>query len=242
MPLNGKNNFQFPKNGAARANGLRKRDALYNEDPWRVFRIMSEFVEGFDLLSETGSAITLFGSARSQEDSPDYEAARRISYQLCKSGYAVITGGGPGIMEAANRGAKEAAGCSIGLNIELPMEQSLNPYVNIPMGFRYFFVRKVMFIKYASAVVVMPGGLGTMDEFFEVLTLIQTKKIHRIPVILFRGSYWKGLLEWVRKTMVPYGMVTEEELSIFKVVDDPDQVVKEIKKRVKITPRGKSNF
>lgn len=220
-------------NGEVPANGLKKANPLYNQDPWRVFRIMSEFVEGFDLLSEANTAVTVFGSARMKPNSPDYRASREIASKLCKAGYAIITGGGPGLMEAANRGANEAFGCSIGLNIELPMEQSLNRYVNMPMGFRYFFVRKVMFTKYASAVVVMPGGLGTMDELFEILTLIQTKKIEPIPVILYRSSYWEGLLKWIRETMIGTGMLTEEEMRIFKVMDSVDDIVDEIKKNVK---------
>lgn len=229
-------------NGDMPLNGLKKASPLYDQDPWRVFRIMSEFVEGFDMLSEANTAVTVFGSARLKPNTPDYKAAREIGAKLCKAGYAVITGGGPGLMEAANRGANEASGCSIGLNIELPMEQTLNKFVNMPMGFRYFFVRKVMFTKYASAVVVMPGGYGTMDELFEVLTLIQTNKIAPIPVILYRSSYWKGLITWMRETMIATGMLTEEELGIFKVMDSVDEIVEEIKKKVKKGVRAKTNF
>jgi uncharacterized protein (TIGR00730 family) len=241
MPFKQDRKYAMTKGGQVLVSWKGKKDALYQEDPWRVFRIMSEFVEGFETLSGTGTAITMFGSARTKENNSDYQAARSIAGKLCRSGYTVITGGGPGIMEAANRGASEAKGCSVGLNINLPMEQTTNPYVNIPVGFRYFFVRKVMFTKYASAVVVMPGGFGTLDEMFEVLTLVQTKKIKPIPIILFNSSYWDGLLQWIRTTMMGTGMLTDKELSILKVIDDPDDVVKEIRKRVKRS-HGSSNF
>lgn len=216
------------KTSAFHKNACPAKTTLLNEDPWRVFRIMSEFVEGFDTLSGAGPAVTVFGSARTKPNHPDYKAGQEIGFKLSKAGYAVITGGGPGIMEAANRGATDAKGTSIGLNIELPMEQNVNPYVNVPIGFRYFFVRKVMFIKYASAVVVMPGGLGTMDECFEVLTLIQTNKIKRIPVILYDRSYWAGLIDWIQTSMVQRGMVSKKELEMFSVADTPDEVLKEI--------------
>jgi uncharacterized protein (TIGR00730 family) len=232
----------FPHNGSTEVHKIDKRNAFSQEDPWRVFRIMSEFVEGFDTLSTTGTAITVFGSARTGESDPNYVAVREIARKLCIAGYSVITGGGPGIMEAANRGAIEAKGCSVGLNIQLPKEQSLNPYVNVPVGFRYFFVRKVMFIKYSSGVVVMPGGFGTLDELFEALTLVQTHKIRRIPIILYGSAYWKGLLDWIRDAMVARGMVNKEDLSIFKVLDTPDAVVKEIKQRVRVGTRSKTNF
>lgn len=241
MPFKQDRKYSPIKNGQVLVSWKGKKDPLYQEDPWRVFRIMSEFVEGFETLSGTGTAVTVFGSARTKENDPNYQAARAIANKLCRGGYTVITGGGPGIMEAANRGAIEAKGCSVGLNIVLPMEQSLNPYVNIPVGFRYFFVRKVMFTKYASAVVVMPGGFGTLDEMFEVLTLVQTRKIKPIPIILFNSSYWTGLLQWIRDTMVATGMLTEKELSILRVMDDPDEVVREIKKNVKLG-HGRSNF
>lgn len=228
---------------AAAANGaLAKKNAQYQEDPWRVFRIMSEFVSGFETLSACGSAITIFGSARLTEKSPDYRDAREISQKLARAGYAIITGGGPGIMEAANRGATDARGRSVGLNIELPMEQCVNPYVNVPVGFRYFFVRKVMFIKYASAVVIMPGGFGTMDEMFEVLTLVQTKKIKDIPIILYNSSYWKGLLDWIGTAMPRHGMITKADLALFKVIDTPDGVVREIRRRVSTRGCTRVNF
>jgi uncharacterized protein (TIGR00730 family) len=220
----------------------RANHTLYDQDPWRVFRIMSEFVEGFDMLSPVGPAITIFGSARTKSTSPQYQAVRKISAGLAKAGYAIITGGGPGMMEAANAGGKDGNGVSIGLNIELPMEQSTNPFVNVPVGFRYFFVRKVMFLKYASAVIVAPGGLGTLDECFEVLTLIQTHKIKNIPVILYGSAYWKGLIDWIFGTMVPAGMVERDELKMFKVMDDPEDIIKEIKKSVSLKPRTSTNF
>ncbi|MGA2090330.1 MAG: TIGR00730 family Rossman fold protein [Endomicrobiales bacterium] len=221
---------------------IERRSSPFQEDPWRVFRIMSEFVEGFETLSACGAAITIFGSARVQENDSDYIAARHIAQKLSKAGYAIITGGGPGIMEAANRGATDVKGRSVGLNIQLPMEQVANPYVNVPIGFRYFFVRKVMFIKYASAMIIMPGGFGTMDEMFEVLTLVQTKKIKQIPIILYNSSYWKGLLDWMKNTMIDREMISKKDLSFFKLLDDPDDVVKEICSSVKVDVHGKSNF
>ncbi|MCX5779192.1 MAG: TIGR00730 family Rossman fold protein [Elusimicrobia bacterium] len=224
------------------AKNLKNRKSQFQEDPWRVFRIMSEFVEGFDTLSECGAAVTIFGSARLGEHNPDYIAARRIAQKLAQAGFAIITGGGPGIMEAANRGSIDVNGRSVGLNIQLPMEQVVNPYVNVPIGFRYFFVRKVMFIKYASAMIVMPGGMGTMDEMFEVLTLVQTKKINQIPIILYNSAYWKGLLEWMHDVMIKRGMISAKDLSLFKVLDDPDAIVDEIKRSVRKPVAGKSNF
>jgi uncharacterized protein (TIGR00730 family) len=237
------------KSPAIKTNALRlplpgittKMRTLYDEDPWRVFRIMSEFVEGFDSLSCIGPAITVFGSARTKPDSPEYAVARKIGYELARAGFVVITGGGPGMKQAANHGAHEAGGSSIGLNIELPMEQSVNPFVNMPIGFRYFFVRKVMFLKYSSAVVVTPGGFGTLDECFEVLTLIQTRKIKPIPIILVGSYFWKDLYEWIKNTLVREGMISKDDLSIFKIMDDPDDVIREIKKHVKPVRTG-TNF
>lgn len=219
-----------------------RRSNSFNEDSWRVFRIMSELVDGFEMMSKIGPAVTVFGSARTRPKNKEYQLARSIAAKLAKAGFGVITGGGPGIMEAANRGASEAGGLSVGLNIELPEEQQVNPYVNVPVGFRYFFVRKVMFIKYASAAIIMPGGMGTMDECFELVTLIQTEKIRPFPVILVGSSYWQGLMDWMRKTMVKQGNLDQKEMKIFKIMDDPDQVVREVKKHVKSTRRQPENF
>jgi uncharacterized protein (TIGR00730 family) len=197
-------------------------------DPWRVFRIMSEFVEGFDALAEIPPAISVFGSARISEDDPMYTAARDVGAAIATAGLAVITGGGPGIMEAANRGAHEAGGVSIGCNIELPFEQATNPYADIAIDFEHFFVRKTMFVKYAEGFVVFPGGFGTLDELFESLTLIQTGKVVHFPVILFGSDYWNGLVTWLRERLVAEGKIAPEDLDIFTVVDDPAEVVPRI--------------
>jgi len=223
-------------------NSTSSRRNLFEEDSWRVFRIMSEFVDGFEMMAAIGPAVTLFGSARMKPGTKYYKLAQTIAYKLAKAGHTIITGGGPGLMEAANRGASEAEGYSVGLNIELPEVQVVNRYVNIPIGFRYFFVRKVMFIKYASAAVIMPGGLGTLDECFEVLTLIQTEKIRPFPVILVGQDYWQGLLDWMNSTVVDQGMVYKQELSIIKVTDDPDVVVKEIKQHSRSKRQRRGNF
>jgi uncharacterized protein (TIGR00730 family) len=193
-------------------------------DPWRVLRIMGEFVDGFDVLARVGMAVTVFGSARVKQDSPYYAAAREVGAGLAKRGYAVITGGGPGVMEAANRGASEAGGLSIGCNIELPHEQAPNPYANLSIDFRYFFVRKTMFVKYSEAFVVFPGGFGTLDELFEALTLIQTAKVKRFPVVLYGSEYWRGLLDWVRERLAVEGMVSASDLELIEVVDTTDEV------------------
>ena len=193
-------------------------------DPWRVLRIMGEFVDGFDVLARVGLAVTVFGSARTKIDSPDYEAARAVGRGLAERGFAVITGGGPGTMEAANRGASDAGGLSIGCNIELPHEQSPNPYSNLSIDFRYFFVRKTMFVKYSEAFVVFPGGFGTLDELFEALTLIQTAKVKRFPVVLYGSQYWSGLLEWMDKTLAAEGMVGAGDLALVQVVDTVEEV------------------
>ena len=193
-------------------------------DPWRVLRIMGEFVDGFDVLARVGLAVTVFGSARVKADSPYYAAAREVGAGIARRGFAVITGGGPGIMEAANRGASEAGGLSIGCNIELPHEQSPNPYANLSIDFRYFFVRKTMFVKYSEAFVVFPGGFGTMDELFEALTLIQTAKVKRFPVVLYGSQYWGGLLNWIRETLAIEGMVSDDDLALVQVVDTTDEV------------------
>ena len=200
------------------------------EEPWRVFRIMAEFVEGFETLSKIGPAVTVFGSARAKRSSPTYRKAEKLARLLVKAGYGLISGGGPGIMEAVNKGAKEAGGESVGLNIELPQEQKPNPYVKILLTFRYFFARKVMFIKYARAYVIFPGGYGTLDEFSEAITLVQTKRIERFPIILVEKKYWQGLIDWFKETLIPRGYIQPEDLNIFYVVDEPEQVVQIIKK------------
>lgn len=193
-------------------------------DPWRVLRIEAEFIEGFDALAGLGPAVTLFGSARVQESDPVYQAAVTTARLLAQAGLTIITGGGPGMMEAGNRGAREGGGRSVGLNIELPFEQHINPYVDIPISFRYFFVRKVMFVKYAQAFVIFPGGFGTLDEMFEALTLIQTGKISNFPVILFGSQYWKGLLDWLRATMLAEGKIAGPDLDLMIVTDSPEEV------------------
>jgi uncharacterized protein (TIGR00730 family) len=197
-------------------------------DPWRVLRIQSEFVEGFGLLSELPRAVSVFGSARTPRDSAHYAAGVEIGAALAGAGYAVITGGGPGAMEAANRGASEAGGLSVGLGIELPFEQELNEWVDVGIAFRYFFVRKTMFVKYAQAFVILPGGFGTLDELFEALTLVQTRKVTRFPVVLFGSEYWSGLVGWIRDTMVPASTIHRSDLDLFTVTDDVDEVVRVI--------------
>lgn len=195
------------------------------EDTWRVFRIMSEFVEGFETLSHIGPAVSIFGSARTDAGQPDYVMAQKLAGALARKGYAVITGGGPGIMEAANRGASEVGGTSVGLNIELPFEQRPNPYIGTLVSFRYFFCRKVMFVKYSSAFVIMPGGFGTLDELFESVTLIQTNKIKPFPVVLVGRRYWDGLLKWISDEVLTAGMISRPDLQILKVADTIDEVV-----------------
>jgi uncharacterized protein (TIGR00730 family) len=198
-------------------------------DPWRVMRIQAEFVEGFGLLAELGLAVSIFGSARTKPDNSEYQLADDIASGLVKAGYAIITGGGPGIMAAANKGAAEAGGVSVGLGIELPLEAGLNDYVNVGIEFRYFFVRKTVFIKYSQAFVVLPGGFGTMDEMFEALTLVATGKITKFPIVLVGSAYWAGLMDWLRETMLTRGNIGEEELALFHIADTPDEVVKIIK-------------
>ncbi len=191
-------------------------------DPWRVLRILSEFVEGFDALADIGPAITVFGSARVRTDDPLYAMGRRLGAALAERGYAVITGGGPGIMEAVNRGCKEAGGLSVGCNIELPHEQDLNDYVDLGIEFRYFFVRKTMFVKYARGFVIFPGGFGTLDELFESLTLAQTGKIEHFPVVLFGSDYWKGLLDWLRDYALERALISPEDMDLVSITDDPE--------------------
>lgn len=207
-------------------------DSLTPAESWRIFRIMAEFVDAIDTLSRVGKAVTIFGSARVKPEDICYQKARLLAEKLVGAGFSVISGGGPGIMEAANRGAAEAGGKSVGMNIQLPFEQKPNPYANVSINYHYFFIRKVMFVKYSVAYVVMPGGFGTMDELFEALTLIQTKRIKGFPVILMGSEYWKGLLSWLKKTMLSEGMISVEDLDLFKVIDDPDEAVKHIKKFV----------
>jgi uncharacterized protein (TIGR00730 family) len=194
-------------------------------DPWRVLRIQAEFVEGFGLLAELPRAVSVFGSARTPRDSPYYATGVELGAALACAGYAVITGGGPGAMEAANKGACDAGGMSVGLGIELPFEQELNEWVDVGILFRYFFVRKTMFVKYAQAFVILPGGFGTLDELFEALTLVQTRKVTRFPVILFGSAYWAGLVEWIRETMVAAGTVGPADLDLLHVTDDVAEVV-----------------
>ena len=194
-------------------------------DPWRVLRIQSEFVEGFGLLAELPRAVSVFGSARTPRDHPHYAAGVAIGAALADAGYAVITGGGPGAMEAANRGASEAGGLSVGLGIELPFEQDLNEWVDVGIAFRYFFVRKTMFVKYAQAFVILPGGFGTLDELFEALTLVQTRKVTRFPVILFGTAYWSGLVDWIRSTLAETGTINAADLDLITVTDDIDEVL-----------------
>ncbi|HEV8168663.1 MAG TPA: TIGR00730 family Rossman fold protein [Pyrinomonadaceae bacterium] len=202
-----------------------RADEFTHTDPWRVFRIMGEFVEGFDELATLSRGIAIFGSARTKPDDPEYKAAQETAALLAAQGFAVITGGGPGIMEAANRGAFEAGGLSIGCNIELPFEQRANPYQTLSLTFKYFFVRKMMFVKYSLAFIIFPGGFGTFDELFEALTLIQTKKIRNFPIVLFGSSYWKGLLDWFRAVVLPDGKISEHDLDMFHVTDLPAEVV-----------------
>jgi len=206
-------------------------EAAVARDAWRVFRIMGEFVEGFEALSSTGPCVSIFGSARVWATDQDYMACVETARRLGEAGFGIITGGGPGIMEAANQGAREAGVPSIGCNIELPFEQGSNHFVDIAVDFRYFFVRKTMFVKYADAFVIFPGGFGTMDELFEALTLIQTGKIRDFPVVLFGSAYWKGLLDWMKGTLLPQGKIAADDLNIFCVTDDPEEVVRHVLER-----------
>jgi len=198
-------------------------------DPWRVLRIQSEFVEGFGLLAELPAAVSVFGSARTTRDDPDYAAAEALGAALARAELAVITGGGPGIMEAANKGACEAGGISVGLGIELPFEQRLNDWVDVGIQFRYFFARKTMFLKYAQAFVVFPGGFGTMDELFEAVTLVQTRKVTSFPVVLYGSAYWSGLLDWLRGTMLLAGKVAAPDLTLIQISDDVNEIVRIIR-------------
>ena len=196
-----------------------------NEETWRIFRIMAEFVEGFETLSRVGPCITIFGSARTPKEHKYYKLATDVANLAVKSNYGVITGGGPGIMEAANKGAKEGGGKSIGLNIQLPFEQSPNPFIKTMINFRYFFCRKVMFLKYTSAVIVLPGGFGTLDEMYETLTLIQTHKISNLPLILMGSEYWKGMIAWLRESMVGEKYINAEDMDLMQFTDDPQEAI-----------------
>jgi uncharacterized protein (TIGR00730 family) len=195
-------------------------------DPWRVLRIQSEFVEGFGALAEVGPAISVFGSARTKPDDPHYALGVALGRQLSEAGFAVITGGGPGAMEAANRGAREAGGISVGLGIELPFEQGINEYVDLGVHFRYFFARKTMFVKYAQGFIVLPGGFGTFDELFEAVTLVQTQKVTSFPIVLMGSSYWGGLITWLRDTVIADGKISPHDLDLLQVTDDVDEAVR----------------
>jgi uncharacterized protein (TIGR00730 family) len=209
-------------------------DALSSKESWRIFHIMAEFVQGIESLSEIGNAITIFGSARTKPDDPYYQKAEVLARRLAEEGFSVITGGGPGIMEAGNKGAAAAGGKSVGMNIHLPFEQKPNPYANISIEYKYFFIRKVMFVRFAMAYVVLPGGFGTMDELFEALTLIQTKRIKTFPVILMGSEFWSGLLDWLKETLLRENKISQSDLDIIQIIDDPEEVVKHIQKYVVI--------
>ncbi|MBI1745245.1 MAG: TIGR00730 family Rossman fold protein [Acidobacteria bacterium] len=215
-------------------------------DPWRVLRITGEFISGFDALADVGAAVAIFGSARTREEDAMYQAARDLSALLAKSGFAVVTGGGPGIMEASNRGAREAGGLSIGCNIELPMEQGINPYVDVAINFRYFFVRKTMFVKYSEGFIIFPGGFGTVDELFEALTLIQTGKIDHFPVVLFGSAYWGGLVHWLKKAVLTEGKIDPQDMDLMLVTDSPEEACRIIldcyqKRCLKAIDKGEEN-
>jgi uncharacterized protein (TIGR00730 family) len=207
-------------------------EGLQAKESWRLFRILAEFVEGFEVLPRVYPGVTIFGSSRTKPDDPDYKKAEKLAELLVRAGFSVITGGGPGIMEAANKGARNAGGYSVGLNIRLPMEQEPNPYANIKLDFRYFFVRKVMFAKYSVAFVFFPGGFGTMDEMFEILTLVQTRKIRPVPIVLVDKQFWKPLINWFTKTLIPENKISPQDLEIFKVLDEPEEIVNYIKEKL----------
>ena len=208
-------------------------DTFKAGDSWRLFRIMSEFVDGFDSLAAVKRpVVSIFGSARTSEDDPYYQLAVEVSRQLAEAGYAIMTGGGPGIMEAGNRGAAEVDALSIGLNISLPFEQEGNKYANLPLDFKYFFVRKVMLVKYAMAFIAMPGGFGTLDELFEAITLIQTRRIKPFPIVMVGRDYWSGLVDWARDRMLSTGNINEEDLEIFQIMDTAEEIVAYIKRTV----------
>ena len=199
---------------------------LRGHETWRIFRIMSEFVEGFEELSNVNRAVSIFGSSRLSRDSQCYKSVMKLAEILSKKGFSIITGGGPGIMEAGNRGAKKGKGLSIGLNIEIPKEQTPNKYQDKRLDFRYFFARKVMFVKYSVGYIITPGGFGTMDEYFEALTLMQTGKIRRFPIIMFGKDYWGGLIKWMKETLIPSGTIDKEDMNLFYITDDSEEVVR----------------
>ena len=204
-------------------------DEFLHTDTWRVFRIMGEFVQGFEDLAHITHGVAIFGSARTKPDDPEYQAAQETGSLLAQAGYSIITGGGPGIMAAANRGAFESGGTSVGCNIELPHKQSSNPYLTLSLKFKYFFVRKMMFVKYSNAFVIFPGGFGTLDELFEALTLIQTRKIHDFPVVLYGSEYWQPMLDWLRGPMLGEGKIVEEDFRRLHLTDSPAEIVKIVK-------------
>lgn len=199
---------------------------LKTSETWRVFRIQSELVDGFETLHDLGPAVTIFGSSRLSEDSTHYKDAEIVARKLADEGFAIITGGGPGVMEGANKGAKKGKGMSVGLNIDIPTEQVPNQFQDISLYFRYFFMRKLMFVKYAIAFIIFPGGFGTMDELFEALTLSQTKKIDSFPIVLYGSEYWKGMIEWLRDTLVPSGTISKEDFALFSLLDTPEEACK----------------
>ena len=207
-------------------------DDLTIRDTWRMFHIMAEFVGGFEVMPEVYPAVTIFGSARALPGSHTYKAAEKVARLLVQNGFSVISGGGPGVMEAANKGAAEAGGKSVGLHIQLPNEQAPNPYANVRLEYRYFFIRKVMFVKYAVAYIILPGGFGTLDELFEAMTLIQTKRIKPFPVVLMNSEYWKGLLDWIKGTLLKEKSISKGDLDIFNLADTPEEAVSIIKKTV----------
>ncbi len=209
-------------------------NGLAAKESWRLFKILAEFVEGFEELPKVYPAVTIFGSTRVKSGHPYYRKAEEIAKLLAREGFSVITGGGPGIMEAANKGASEEGAYSVGLNIKLPKEQEPNPYANLTLEFRYFFVRKVMMAKYAVAFVCLPGGFGTLDEFFEAVTLVQTHKIRPVPIVLVERIYWQRLMDWIKGCLLEEGMVSEKDLDLFAVVDEPEEVVTYIKEKTKI--------
>jgi len=225
--------MRFPSSKSNEENQQYWLDSFKAGDSWRLFKIMSEFVDGFDSLASVNKpAVSIFGSARTKEDDPNYQLAVEVGRRLGEAGYAIMTGGGPGVMEAGNRGAYEVGAPSIGLNIHLPFEQEENKYTNLPLEFRYFFVRKVMLIKYAMAFICMPGGFGTLDELFEALTLIQTRRIKSFPIVLVGSSYWAGLVDWIKETLLASGSITEDDLHIFQIMDSADDIVNFIRRTV----------